>query len=411
MLRALYRQQVPLAIWIADLEAACRDGGGELAARLQRIQPANLRSADLVAGLRRVMALRPEAEAWVIRQLPTAWGDLAGIPEMIDAAASAGQLPLWSALLRHSAPPARFDAEVRGLLRSGRSPADQRVWLRALVGGGAEFNGPGFGLMSVRMLSDDTAVELYRQFADLVRGPYRLHVAPHHASAYPKLLDVAIRAGDDELVNFLACRLLISRGHTAEWKAAQSRIAKLLDVSRGTPAFRRRAASILARVPAYAIANVDRLIQHNMLARLLFARSAHEWLEDQDPALISDLLESPNIHVQALGWRALAQPDARAAALAEANLDALIPGLLRPLHRGSRLVLLTALERAITGPEAAARVHRRAREALDLPDRRYPRDALIGLIGRLLARYPELRASGEAPVVYADAARREGASR
>jgi hypothetical protein len=48
----------------------------------------------------------------------------------------------------------------------------------------------------------------------------------------------------------------------------------------------------------------------------------------------------------------------------------------------------------------AARVAARAREALDLPDTHYPKDALVELIGVLLHRYPSLRETGEQPLVH-----------
>ena len=47
-----------------------------------------------------------------------------------------------------------------------------------------------------------------------------------------------------------------------------------------------------------------------------------------------------------------------------------------------------------------ALVHRRAREALRLPDKRYPKEQLIGLVGRILHACPQLPGPNESPVVY-----------
>ena len=45
-------------------------------------------------------------------------------------------------------------------------------------------------------------------------------------------------------------------------------------------------------------------------------------------------------------------------------------------------------------------VLRRAREALRLPDKKYPKEELVGLIGRVLHRQPQLRSRREQPVIY-----------
>jgi hypothetical protein len=102
-----------------------------------------------------------------------------------------------------------------------------------------------------------------------------------------------------------------------------------------------------------------------------------------------------------LAYRVLALPDQRAQALAAAHVEILLGTLLRPLHRRTRLAAFDALVNAARGDAAvAARIHARAREALKLPDKRYPKAELIGLIGRILAIRPELATEAERPVVY-----------
>src|SRR5262249_56322346 len=81
-------------------------------------------------------------------------------------------------------------------------------------------------------------------------------------------------------------------------------------------------------------------------------------------------------------------------------LDLLLPALLRPLHRGTRLLAFRALANAGHDEESARLIHDRARQALDLPDRHYPKEGLLGLLGELLQRWPALRGPGEQPVVY-----------
>ena len=99
--------------------------------------------------------------------------------------------------------------------------------------------------------------------------------------------------------------------------------------------------------------------------------------------------------------RMLALPDPRASALAASNIEILIGTLLRPLHRKTRLAAFDALVNAARHNEAVARrVHARAREALKLPNKKYPKPELIGLIGRVLAVCPGLASEAERPVVY-----------
>jgi hypothetical protein len=42
----------------------------------------------------------------------------------------------------------------------------------------------------------------------------------------------------------------------------------------------------------------------------------------------------------------------------------------------------------------------RAKDALNLPDVRYPKERLLGLIAQIIHRWPELRGQREQPVIY-----------
>jgi hypothetical protein len=113
-----------------------------------------------------------------------------------------------------------------------------------------------------------------------------------------------------------------------------------------------------------------------------------------------DLVEAAEIHVMAMAYSALGLEDDRARALAAENLPLLLGTLLRPLHRSTRMLAFRALTNAATTRENAVRVHAKAREALDLPDEKYPQEALLALIAALVDRWPELRGASEEPVVY-----------
>jgi hypothetical protein len=140
-------------------------------------------------------------------------------------------------------------------------------------------------------------------------------------------------------------------------------------------------------------------LRTNDLARLLFVRSLDQFLAV--PQAVQDLVEGSNIHVMMLAYRVLALPDPRARALAAANAEILLGTLLRPLHRKTRMAAFEALANASRHDEAVARhIHARAREALKLPDRKYPKPELIGLIASMLTVHPALAADAERPVVY-----------
>jgi hypothetical protein len=79
----------------------------------------------------------------------------------------------------------------------------------------------------------------------------------------------------------------------------------------------------------------------------------------------------------------------------------LLGTLLRPLHRKTRLAAFGALANAAKADaKAAARVLKRAREALRLPDKKYPKEQLVGLIGKILHDHSALCSPREHPVVY-----------
>jgi hypothetical protein len=116
---------------------------------------------------------------------------------------------------------------------------------------------------------------------------------------------------------------------------------------------------------------------------------------------LADLIEAPNIHAQRIAYRALGSEDPRAPALAVQHLTLLLGTLLRPIQRTTRLAAFQALANAAAHDRASAqRILQRAREAMVLPDVKYPKEALTGLIGRILHRWPELAGERERPVIH-----------
>lgn len=409
----LYRRQVPAKRWREDalaLAARHRDPS-ELVAALQRHHPEhwvdNLPEVFLELAQQRGRDVLPYILGKV-QHVYRRYGLFRnkGYDGLIALARERQWLDLWSALLRTASHPDAYNKEVASLVRDTRSPEQEvRLRLMLLTGVGREYNFPGLGLAQVRPLEDDVAVALYERFPDLVRGPFRPHVGGGWQRAYPKLIERALAATDEDLIDYLASRMVMYQltiygKHLAlavdmlcaHYEALLDRPAELA----------RRAASALGRVPAFAVWNYANLVRSNRLARLFFERTHGIYLAD--PRAVRDLLESPQIHVQALAFRVLAEDDPRARAQAAANLDLLQATLLRPLHRKTRMMAFGALRNATAQEEPARAVLARCREALDLPDKRYPKEKLIGLIGEILHRHPALRGAREQPVVF-----REGA--
>jgi hypothetical protein len=154
-------------------------------------------------------------------------------------------------------------------------------------------------------------------------------------------------------------------------------------------------------MPAFAVWSYDDLLRANPLARLLFERSTLLYLSSA--SAVRDLLESPQIHVQLLAFRILGRDDPRAPGVAAQNADLLAATLLRPLHRRTRLLAFRALEKAAQHDEDSARLLLgRMRDALALPELHYPTEQLVGLVAKVLYRWPSLRGPGEIPVVYGE---------
>jgi hypothetical protein len=345
---------------------------------------------------------------YVMRHLVQIYGrslfDTNGFRRLLALAENEGWLDLWGGLLRISSAGQEYDLEVRRLATDRAiDEREAKKRLSILSGASAEWNFGPFALMRRPVLSDETAVQLYRRFPELVRGSFKDHVAPSFHSSYPSLIEAAIAAGDDALLDFLASRLATRDERFFGWskatEAAVERVAEhYQERLRDPDRFAGRAAAVLGQIPAFTIFDYGRLIRSNRLARLLFERSTRAYLAE--PAILRDLLEAPQIHVQALAFRTLAADDPRARAAAADALDLLQATLLRPLHRRTRILAFAALANAGEHPDQARRIVERAKQALDLPDTKYPKEELIGLIGRLYARHPGLASPREQRVVY-----------
>jgi hypothetical protein len=405
----LYRRQIAVSDWTDECLRLCdavRDGAA-LCRELEKRHPEGW-GVNLADGFLRIVQRRGrEVFPYVMQHLGQAgrrWWGRGSYGRMADYARDRGWWDLWSALVRTCASAKEFSGEVRRLVEDRALPEKDVVGrLLALAGVSREWNWPGLGVATVHPLEETVALALYVRFPDLVRGPYRLHVqAAQWGETYTKLLDRFIADGDEEMIDHLASRIVTRSGRWGNATKLLADAERLADYYLGLKSdetvFSRRAASVLGRVPAYSIGQYNALIKENRLARLLFERSAACYLAD--PRSLADLVEASEIHVMALAYRALGLDDPRARDQAAAHLPLLLGTLLRPMQRETRTGAFAALANAAGTIESARTILERAKDALSLPDTRYPKERLLGLIARILWRWPELRGAGEQPVVY-----------
>jgi hypothetical protein len=407
--KKLYRLQVPVDRWESDALALCRSttDAGTLCARLDEHHPEGW---DLELGARIVRLIDARGRdvvPYVLKHLKDIWPrwhGMNGYSQLLERAYAEGWWDLWSGLLRTSAKPDDWNKVVLKLVKDDTLPeAEVKRRLLLLTGLSREWNFGGFSMASVQQLEDPTALALYDRFPELVRGPFKLHLQTGFWTSLPKLIRRVVGAGDETLIDFLASRL-ISRAKSF-WAAGKplEDLAPLAEYfeslrDRDPRLFASRAANVLTQVPSYTFFRYDQTLRENRLARLLLERSLEDFLDD--PRALGDLIEASEIHVQHLAYRVLGLDDDRARNAAALNLDILIGTLLRPLHRTTRLAAFRALANACTTAANARRVVERARDAVALPDKKYPKEQLVELIGKILHRWPELRQTGEAPVVY-----------
>jgi len=413
---ALYRKLMPVDRWQTEV-LALADAVVEQAELNRVLENRHLEGYGIERGAtvlklleRRGRDVMPYVRA-KLQETIGGWGKDKEAKWFIDLAERRGWWDLWSATARASTYPKLLNECIRKLINDqSLSDAVRRERLAVLAGVSREWNWPGLGLARIHAMDDDLAGIVYARYPDLIRGPFRANVTPTWWHGYPNLVQAAQTAHDDDLVDTLASRYATRISWKRMWNRHEkpgaedkttSEIAAYYQAirDRDPEEFSRRASNVLTRIPAYATFNQQQLLRTNDLARLLFVRSLEQFLAV--PMAVQDLVEGSNIHVMMLAYRVLALPDPRARALAGANVDILLGTLLRPIHRKTRMAAFEALANAASHDAGVARrIHARARQALKLPDKKYPKAELIGLIGRILAAHPDLAAEAERPIVF-----------
>jgi hypothetical protein len=297
----------------------------------------------------------------------------------------AGWLDLLAGLAYHWDGPAGFEATLRALLVDERTTQERVVVLFGGLSGWA-----------VRPLSDEVAALAYRRFPRLLRGDLRRWLAWSALHQPSQFLAALLEAQDEDLLDHLASQALWSTdvSQAIEPLARHYEIALAKDPA----AFGQRAARVLAGASTTGgWRDGGRLAPGNRLARFLLEQATRL---DLPATILRGMLEGPGPAAQLLALRALGADSEPARVAATEHLAWLLPLLLVPLPRPVWHALLRALFNAATTEDHARRIHGRARDALDLPQQGPYREPLIGLVGRLLARWPALRQGRERPIVF-----------
>lgn len=405
----LYRRQVPLNQWRQDVLALC-DGTRDpvrLCEELERLHPRGM-NRHLAEVFAELLGKRGrDVERYLLshlREVWSFWGGSGSLTKMIDVCAGHEWWEMWAALVRISGKD-RFSKEVLRLVGNTLLPdevARQRLLL--LAGVSRELNFPGLGLAQVQPLKFEATRALHARFPDLVRTVFRLHLQINAWESLSELVELFSRHGEHDLIDFIASRVMtwhFSWTPKADTLRCVEMLVAIYDpLRRAQPAeFTRRAANVLGLIPAYGVWGGKDLVRTNKLARLFLERAVKSYLDDEHA--LADLIEAPNIFAQVIAYRALGSDDPRAPALATRHLTVLLGTLLRPIRRATRLAAFQALGNAAShDPESARRVLSRAKEAQALPDIRYPKENLLGVIGRVLHHWPELAGEREMPVIH-----------
>jgi hypothetical protein len=405
----LYRRQVPLQQWRQDVLALCEGTRDpvRLCEELERLHPRgmNRHLAEVFAEL--IERRGRDAESYLLahfREVWSFWGGSGSLTKMIDVCARHEWWEMWAALVRISRKD-RFNEEVLKLVANTPLPDEEvRRRLLLLAGVSRELNFPGLGLAQVQPLKLEATRALHGRFPDLVRTVFRQHLQVSAWDSSSALVELFAGHEEHELVDFIASRVMtwhFSWKPKADALRCVEMLAAIYDpLRRGQPAeFTRRAANVLGLIPAYGVWWGKDLVRSNKLARLFLERAVKSYLDDE--AALADLIEAPNIFAQVIAYRALGSDDPRTPALAARHLTLLLGTLLRPIRRATRMAAFRALGNAAAHDlESARRVLNRAREAQALPDMRYPKEQLLGVIGRVLHHWPELADGREKPVIH-----------
>ena len=409
----IYRKQVDNETWRREVLRLADgiDDATELCAALERRHPEGWHREGLGQAFNGLLEKRgrdvlPYVEAHLDEAYP-AWGERDAFQTAVDLADRRGWEEFWGKLVRQSANQEEYNNAILEVLGDDSlSDERRREKLGHLAGVGGRFDLGGWGWRHYTRILDGPAARRYGEFPSLFRQYFRPHGSPGREGGCTAHFERLETRNDDALIDDLASKIVVQSYAYQPYGSQRAPERPLLedltrhyrDLMSEPEAFARRASSVLAKISVGAIWNYEMLIEFNQLGRLFFEDALRTYLSAGDA--VRDFLEGANLHVQALGYRVLAQDDARARELAAENVDVIQACLFRNLYERTRSWGLEALKNAAVDADRARQIVRRAKSALKLPDKRYPKDDVIAMIGEILHRYPQVRGASEQPVIH-----------
>jgi len=210
-------------------------------------------------------------------------------------------------------------------------------------------------------LSAEVATTIYRRYGAQAR-PF---LEQFCQNVNRDLFNAVVQAGDEEYLDYLTYRLIHTvyavRSNQHMSKDIRTEVDKLvaaatdrLDrlVAESPEKYVRHAANVLSRFRAFAITRWQDIRQNNPVYDYLATKHHEAWL--RSPGSITDLLETPEIHVELIGLDILSKGGPDAAARVVENLPLLRAMLLGNMRKSTKLTILKCLEQtALQHPENA----------------------------------------------------------
>ena len=387
--RELYRLQVPPGQWRRDVEAIIEHvhDPAELISWLEEHHPRGSFEEKGVVVLTLLRARGGEVLPYVRRHLGEVFeapGGGALLREVLREVAARRWWGLWARVLKTWAPQRFYEREVMGLLHADDLPDRERrrrLWLLGRVGDEAE----------VTRLGDVSAVALYARYPQLVRGVFARRVMPSAVQGYPRLMDRALEAGDEQLIDQMASALImeVPRFGVAEVAEVTATLTQYYRALLSEPRrFGERVVPMLVGLSSERPWRAGMLLKSNPLARHLLVEALPAYLLDE--AWLGALLRAPAWFVRRAGCEALCLGNEDLAARRARQCARQAMPSLGARHRAERRWAARAVARGVCDQDSARDALLMAQAVLDGELSAGQGDAeLVQLVGRLSARWPQ----------------------
>lgn len=405
----VYRRTVDVETWRGDVLQLCDEYGGEgLAEALRRRHPVhnavpNPGSVFLELAEKAGEAARPYLREAVCNDTEIyddTWESLA------QQFARLGWWQEWAQVVRCNVKGDYFNWAVETVVARDDtlSEAEAMARLVSIAGAGRR---SWIGDVVTHQITPKSATLLYQRFPTVASGPFRPHfqiqsrgdVEPEEL--YSETAKLALQRGDEEFFDFLASRLF---GTWLRWSWRSDVYCDPRGFYVGyfrqlktEEELARRGARVLSMVN-FELIDWKGQLDRNGLAQFLFENPTRYLA---NPQALTELLDSTDVMVRELGFRALAQDDRRARKLAEDHLHHLMAAPMEELSgRGHAAALKTLSGLAVERKNLAPIIVARLRDVARLYAPPFRRGRLLKAIAEIIAAQPELRKPSEEPTVY-----------